>query len=470
MANAARDDNFVTTLSAVSSADHSTPVNVDVDPTTRRLLVNASISGSVATTSGGASDGTAFTAGTSQGSLVMGAYESSPTSLASGSAGVIGLTAKRAVKVSAVDSAGNDATDTVNNAMRVNVVAGSSGNAAASATGSAVPASADYQGINIAGTLRGRTGSAIGTTYIAHSDITSVAQGTAIATGNGVTTAGTLRVTLSSDGTGQVALATGANTIGALTANQSVNVNQFGGTAVITGNGVTTGATPRVTLSSDSTGQVALATGSNTIGTAFVDLKKINGTATDSNNGTVSAGTIRVTVASDSTGQIIALGNVAGGATDSGNPVKVGAFATATLSTATLRTAAQRTNFVADLDEAVIIRPNATLGDITSGTANVTSTASATVIAAGGASVKVYLKSITIANANGTSQLVEVMDGNITKWLFPVPCGTAGVTHGGVTHTFDPALPGSANTAWNVRCSAAGGNVYVSANGFKSKV
>lgn len=90
--------------------------------------------------------------------------------------------------------------------------------------------------------------------------------GTAVDTANGTTTAGTQRVTISSDSTGQVKLATGANTIGALTANQSVNTAQVAGTTTDTNNGTTSAGTQRVTLSSDSTGQVKLATGANTIG------------------------------------------------------------------------------------------------------------------------------------------------------------------------------------------------------------
>jgi hypothetical protein len=43
-------------------------------------------------------------------------------------------------------------------AMRVSVVSGSAGNGAASPTASAVPSDADYQGINVGGTLRGQTG------------------------------------------------------------------------------------------------------------------------------------------------------------------------------------------------------------------------------------------------------------------------------------------------------------------------
>lgn len=46
MGNAARDQNYVPTLTGVSNADGSTPVTVYVDPTTHRLLVSSSGGGS----------------------------------------------------------------------------------------------------------------------------------------------------------------------------------------------------------------------------------------------------------------------------------------------------------------------------------------------------------------------------------------------------------------------------------------
>ena len=49
------------------------------------------------------------------------------------------------------------------------------GNAAASATGAAVPADADYQGLNVAGTLRGQTGvNPTGTQYAADINLASL--------------------------------------------------------------------------------------------------------------------------------------------------------------------------------------------------------------------------------------------------------------------------------------------------------
>jgi hypothetical protein len=118
--------------------------------------------------------------------------------------------------------------------VNANIVGGSTGNGAASNTGSAVPAQADYQGVNVAGTLRGATGvNPSGSVYATQMDLTSV-NGTTVVTGNG-TAASSIRVSLASDSTGQVTLATGANTIGALTANQSVNAAQIGGTNTVTG-------------------------------------------------------------------------------------------------------------------------------------------------------------------------------------------------------------------------------------------
>ena len=46
MSNAKRDDNRIVTLLAVSSADSTTPVVIEADATTKRLLVNATLASS----------------------------------------------------------------------------------------------------------------------------------------------------------------------------------------------------------------------------------------------------------------------------------------------------------------------------------------------------------------------------------------------------------------------------------------
>lgn len=66
-------------------------------------------------------------------------------------------------------------------------------------------------------------------------------------------------------------LLAGNAVIGALLPNQSVNVAQIAGTATSVNNGVSDAGTQRVTLASDSTGQVKLAAGNNVIGHTIVD-------------------------------------------------------------------------------------------------------------------------------------------------------------------------------------------------------
>ncbi|HSX05665.1 MAG TPA: hypothetical protein VLF69_04310 [Candidatus Saccharimonadales bacterium] len=78
---------------------------------------------------------------------------------------------------------------------------------------------------------------------------------------------------------------------------------------------------PNGQATSANSSPVVIASDQSTVST---DHAKTAGTTTSVNNGTTDAGTQRVTLSSDSTGQVIARGNVASGAADSGNPVKVG--------------------------------------------------------------------------------------------------------------------------------------------------
>jgi hypothetical protein len=76
---------------------------------------------------------------------------------------------------------------------------GSGSNAAAGATGSAVPAQADYQGVNVGGTLRGQTAvNPSGSIYAAQVDLASIA-GTTADTNSGNKSAGTLRIVIATD-------------------------------------------------------------------------------------------------------------------------------------------------------------------------------------------------------------------------------------------------------------------------------
>jgi hypothetical protein len=98
---------------------------------------------------------------------VGGKYNSTPPTFTDGQRGDLQL-----------DSAGN---------LKVNIATGSTGNAAASATGSAVPASADYGGINVGGTLRGATGvNPTGTVYAQQMDIASIGGSTVATAATGI--------------------------------------------------------------------------------------------------------------------------------------------------------------------------------------------------------------------------------------------------------------------------------------------
>lgn len=155
---------------------------------------------------------------------------------------------------------------------------------------------------------------------------------------------------------------------------------------------------------------------------------------------------------------------VAHDAVDSGEPNKVGGRAIAGLSTATLVSAADRTDFLAGLDGAQIIRPHCGLEDIVSGRATDTAAASTAGIAAQGVGVKTYLTSIILTNSSATNITVNILDGASVKLTLPVPANSGCV--------FNPPVPlgGTANTAWNFQGSAAATTLTCSMIGFKSKV
>lgn len=157
-------------------------------------------------------------------------------------------------------------------------------------------------------------------------------------------------------------------------------------------------------------------------------------------------------------------GNAAHDAADTGNPVKAGNKATASLSGVTLVAAGDRTDAYAGVDGVPIVRPHTNLEDIVSGNASNTDGTSTAVIAAQGSGVKTYITDVTITNTSASMVYVELKDGTSVKWTFPVPAS------GGVTHRFSCPLGGTANTAWNFDPSAAATTVYCSAAGFKSKV
>jgi hypothetical protein len=220
--------------------------------------------------------------------------------------------------------------------LKVNVSAGSAGNGAASNTGSAVPAQADYGGVNVAGTLRGQTAvNPSGSIYAAQVDIASLA-GTTADTNSGSKSAGTLRVVLATDQpqlTNALKVDASATTqpiSGTVAATQSGTWNVATVTSVtsVTAVGSITSALPagtnvigHVIVDTAPTTAVTIATapvlvaGSAIIGKVGVDqttpgttnavsLAQLGSTTVSTGNGVVGAGVLRVSLASDSTGQV----------------------------------------------------------------------------------------------------------------------------------------------------------------------
>lgn len=125
---------------------------------------------------------------------------------------------------------------------------GTGSNASVSATGAAVPSSATYFGGLSAGNL---TGVAVDASGRVATNLNLA--GTAVSANNGLADAGTMRVTLASNSTGQVALAAGTNSIGKVVWPTGCGATAFdsgfvANIAITTGTDVATAATCVFTL------------------------------------------------------------------------------------------------------------------------------------------------------------------------------------------------------------------------------
>ncbi len=164
-------------------------------------------------------------------------------------------------------------------------------------------------------------------------------------------------------------------------------------------------------------------------------------------------------------GSTQAYGDVAHDAADSGNPVKLGAKATTSLSGLTLVADADRTNLFAGVDGVLITRPHCNLEAIVSGNATNTDGSSTACISAQAAGIKTYLTSVVLCNSHASTDCtVDIKDGNTVKISLPVPHAS------GVVFNCPVPIPGTAATAWNFDPSAAVTTITCSMIGFKSKV
>lgn len=236
-------------------------------------------------------------------------------------------------------------------------------------------------------------------------------------------------------------------------------------------------------ISRDLVANIVLAAGANIIGlfklsdgtnTATVKAASTAPvTATDSALVTVirpdSAGIIATgTQASPSASYLstVAAGDIAAAATDSGNPVKVGAIAKSSEPTAL--TTGQRANFYTDLVGKHIVLPYANPENFVSGaiTSAMTGTTSTSLVAAPAAGLRNYITQFTVSNSHATVGTdVIIQDGSGGTTLYTIP---AAANYGGAVITLPTPLR-QPTTATALFCAnvTTGASTKVSASGYK---
>lgn len=161
------------------------------------------------------------------------------------------------------------------------------------------------------------------------------------------------------------------------------------------------------------------------------------------------------------------VGDVADGATDSGAPVKMGAFAEQNLATSSVVSDGQRTNVHADIDGVLYVKPFTSYGDIKSDRVSDTGGTSTAFPSFGAvASTRNYLTSITVINSSTTFGYVDIRDGTAGSIIMSIPLPPLGGAH---IHLPVPLRQPTANTALAYDVSAALTTVIITAIGFQSK-
>lgn len=420
------------------------------------------------------SDDAAFTPGTTAVTPAGGTYRSVRDSVDDNDGGAFAMTQKRALLSCIETPTGDSAMDDTNDAVRVNIVAGSSAGteytedaaAAANPAGGVLIVVRDdarggslttADGDNVA--LRGTNS---GEVYVKHVDSIAVTHAAL------TELAAAIDTEVQCDIVG--ALPAGTNAIGKLAANSGVDIGDVDVTSIVPGTGATNlGKAEDAAHSSGDVGVMALSVRQDTaaaLGGTDADYQplitdasgrlhvNVGNTVTVGSHAVTNAGTFAVQTA----------GDIAHDAADSGAPSKIGAKAEDALSGITVVADGDRTNLYADLDGVLVTKSHASHGDYVNGNASNTDGTSTQVIAASGAGIKTYITDVTLTNTSSSNIYVELKDGTTAKWTFPVPA------NGGVTHQFKTPLGGTANTAWNFDPSAATTTIYCSASGYKSKV
>lgn len=180
-----------------------------------------------------------------------------------------------------------------------------------------------------------------------------------------------------------------------------------------------------------------------------------------------SDGTNARTFKTDTNGNQIIVGDVANDSVDSGNPVKIGAFAEANPSTTTLVADGDRVNLDADVDGLLMTKPYTSYGDIlVERVSNTDGVSTASTVFGATVGARNFITTISVYNSSTTNGYVDIRDGTAGTILFTIPAPANG---GAITNFTVPLRQTTANTALAYDVSAALTTIFISFIGFKSK-
>lgn len=160
-------------------------------------------------------------------------------------------------------------------------------------------------------------------------------------------------------------------------------------------------------------------------------------------------------------------GNVAHDAGDSGNPIKMGAKVESTPS-AQVCADADRTDLIADMDGALLVRTECTIGDLlTESVSNTNGTATASAVFTTGAGIRNVICNIIAYNSSATGGTCILTDGSGGTTLMTVPLPAGG---GCVIPLGGAPIKTTAATALYYDVSGALTTVYLTFTGYRTRV
>lgn len=235
---------------------------------------------------------------------------------------------------------------------------------------------------------------------------------------------------------------------------------------IVVGDPTTASAVAGVTAANGLAVDVTRVTGSVTV--AQPTAANLNATVTGTVTANAGTGNFAVSQATASSLNAQVVGEVADDSPDSGNPVKIGAFAEQNPSTSIMVADADRTNVHADIDGLLMTKPYTSYGDIlVERVTNTDGASTASVVFGATASARNMITSIAVYNSSTTNGFVDIRDGTAGTVLFTIPAPANG---GSIINFPLPLRQTTANTALAYDVSAALSTIYISFIGFKSRV